>query len=230
MNKYFAMAVLVLFSTLGLCQDDDDENEGLVLFSGVESFEVDETDPYTGEMDSVKNVTVGIQGMVYSDRFREYPLYFGLGANVTNVNGRNDSAYTIVGEVGFRTNIFTPYVAIAYTNDLGEDGDSFNEIDTDQFYIEDTNVGIGLMVNNPIEDSFSAKLTLNVLGNAGEAGAAKLDLYYRLPKSRADGSAPVFSIGLKQRGETSIELRDGTERVRASGSGITLSVGMSINF
>ena len=143
--------------------------------------------------------------MFFSNRiFRQYPLYFGLAGNVTNVNGRNDSAYTIIGEFGYQTNILTPFVALAYTNDLGEDGDDFNELDTDHFYIEDTNLGLGLMVNNPLEDRFSAKVVFNVLGEAGDASATSVDLYFRLNRSRADDSAPVLSVGLKQKSETTV--------------------------
>lgn len=237
MIKWIATAVLVLFATLGICQEEYVEKEGLSISAGVETFEIDTGETHfnflTDETTKVfeKNVTVGIRAMFFSNKlFRQYPLYLGLAGNVTNVNGRNDSAYTIVGELGFETNILTPFVALAYTNDLGEDGDADNALDTDHFYIEDTNLGLGLMVNNPLEDRFSAKIVLNVLGEAGDASATSVDLYFRLNRSRADDSAPVLSVGFKQKSETTIELRDGTERVRPDGSGATLSVGMSIPF
>ena len=237
MNKWIATAVLVLFATLGVCQDEYVESEGLSISAGVETFEIDTGrtvyNELTDETSKVfeKNVTVGIKAMFFSNKlFRQYPLYLGLAGNVTNVNGRNDSAYTIIGELGFQTNILTPFVALAYTNDLGEDGDDFNELDTDHFYIEDTNLGLGLMVNNPLEDRFSAKVVFNVFGEAGDASATSVDLYFRLQRSRSDDSAPVLSVGFKQKSETTIELRDGTERIRSDGSGGTLSVGMSIPF
>ena len=237
MIKWIATAVLVLFATLGICQEEYVEKEGLSISAGVETFEIDTGETHfnflTEETTKVfeKNVSVGIRAMYFSNKlFRQYPLYLGLAGNVTNVNGRNDSAYTIVGEIGYQTNILTPFVALAYTNDLGEDGDADNALDTDHFYVEDTNLGLGLMVNNPLEDRFSAKIVLNVLGEAGDASATSVDLYFRLNRSRADYSAPVLSVGFKQKRETTVELRDGTERIRPDGSGATLSVGMSIPF
>lgn len=235
MNKWIATAVLVLFATLGLCQDEYVEKQGIAISAGVETFEIDtgktKFNFLTEETSKVfeKNVTVSIRAMAFSNKlFRQYPLYLGLAGNVTNVNGRNDSAYTISGELGFQTNILTPFVALAYTNDLGEDGDVNNELDTDHFYVEDTNLGLGLLVNNPLEDTFSGKVVYYVFGEAGDSGAASVDLYFRLRRSRADNSAPVLSVGFKQRRETTIEVRADGERVRPKGSGGTLSVGMSI--
>ncbi|MXZ45150.1 MAG: hypothetical protein F4Z01_09325 [Gammaproteobacteria bacterium] len=176
---------------------------------------------------------------------KQFSLYYGGGGAVANTNGVTDTAQTIFGEIGLKTKYVTPFVSVYYareTSGYREDGTTESdpvdeellelcELNPDEcegvgqteptdlvdlFYGSGVNFGVGVIVNDPITDTFSAKISSVV----GDDLALDIRLYYQAPI--AGQAKPVFSIGYKKviaENEIGAGQRDG--------DGVSVTIGIS---
>ncbi|MCY3541617.1 MAG: hypothetical protein OXH31_06890 [Gammaproteobacteria bacterium] len=176
---------------------------------------------------------------------KQYSFYYGGGGSIANTNGVHDTAQTIFGEFGIKTKYVTPFINVSFTReqagyheetetelDIDDDIADLCEIDpeacagggeeeepsdlVDLFYGSGANFGIGVLVNNPITDTFSAKISSVVSSDF----ALDIRLYYQAPN--IGQAKPVFSIGYKRvvgESESGAGQRDG--------DGISLTIGIS---
>lgn len=191
-----------------------------------------------------KNISLSIQAMVFPDlnMVKQFSFYFGGGGSVANTNGVTDTAQTLFGEFGLQTKFVTPYVNVFYTREqagfrdgtettVPTDGEEIDcELNPEAcegleeqepsdlvnlYYGSGMRFGFGVLINSPISDNFSAKISSIVSDDLG----IDARVFYRIP---VRGEAkPVFSIGYKRvAGEkTGSGLRDG--------DGFSVSIGVS---
>lgn len=192
-----------------------------------------------------KNISLTIQAMVFPDvnRVKQFSFYFGGGGSVANTNGVTDTAQTVFGEFGVQTKYVTPYVNLFFTREQSgfSSGDVSSDVDDDDvvdctidpdacdggepiepsdlvnlYYGSGFRFGLGILVNSPISDNFSAKIS-SILSDDLAVDAR---VFYRIP---VRGEAkPVFSVGYKRvvaDNKSGEGLRDG--------DGFSVSIGVS---
>lgn len=239
MKKLQMMIVPLLLTTIAtFAQDEDSTFSELGAYFGTS---VDILENTTDQ----KNVSLSVQAMVFPDvnRVKQFSLYFGGGGSVANTNGVTDTAQTIFAEVGLQTKFVTPYLNVFYTSEASsfrsepepsapaddlpeecllnpeacEDFVSAEPTDiVNLYYGSGIRFGVGVLINSPISDNISAKISSIV----SDDFAIDARVFYRFPITGV--AKPVISLGYKKitadnnRGEG---LRDG--------DGFSVSIGIS---
>lgn len=238
MKKLQLMIVALFLTALSTSAQETPVKEfGAFLGTSVDIFE---------NSQSQKNISLEVKTMIFPDinGTKQYSFYYGGGGSIANTNGIHDTAQTIFGEFGIKTKYVTPFINVSFTREQAgyqEETESQSDIDDDVadlceidpeacadigeeepsdlvnlFYGSGVNFGIGVLVNNPITDTFSAKISSKVSDDL----ALDIRLFYQAPI--VGQAKPVFSIGYKRvvgDSESGPGQRDG--------DGISLSIGIS---